>query len=117
MSGIVFFRTSDRERCVEFYRDSVGAEVWLDQGDCTVLAHGEFKFGFCQRAATDACGIVTFYYDDRAAVDERYDALETVALSAPEVNEDYDIYHFFADDPDGRTVEFQTFLHALPGEE
>lgn len=29
----------------------------------------------------------------------------------PALDETYDSYQFFADDPDGRAVEFQTFLH------
>ncbi|MFB6151747.1 MAG: VOC family protein [Haloarculaceae archaeon] len=117
MSGIVFFRTADEDRVVEFYRERVGAELWLDQDGCTILRHGDFKFGFCGRDATDDCGIVTFYYGDRAAVDERYDALADRARGPPEVNEQYEIYQFFAEDPDGRPVEFQTFLHPLPGED
>jgi hypothetical protein len=116
MSGIVFFRTTDEDRVVEFYRDRVGASVWLDQDGCTILRHGEFRFGFCERDRTDDCGIVTFYYDDRAAVDERYEALRDCARDPPTENEQYDIYQFFAEDPDGRAVEFQTFLHPLPDE-
>ena len=114
MSGIVFFRTGDLDRIVEFYRETVGAEVWLDQGDCRILAHDGFKFGFCERATADDCGILTFYYEDRAAVDAVYDRLAERARGAPEDNPEYDIYQFFADDPDGRTVECQTFRHPLP---
>lgn len=114
MSGIVFFRTEDEDRVVEFYTERVGAAVWLEQDGCTILHHDGFKFGFCGREETDTEGIVTFYYDDRAAVDEMYDRLEDVARGPPEDNEQYEVYQFFADDPDGRTVEFQTFLHPLP---
>jgi hypothetical protein len=116
MAGLVFFRTEDAEPIVEFYTERVGADVWLEQPGCTILKHGEFRFGFCERDETETCGILTFYFDDRAAVDEMYDRLEDVARDAPEYNEPYDIYQFFADDPEGRTVEFQTFEHPLPGE-
>jgi catechol 2,3-dioxygenase-like lactoylglutathione lyase family enzyme len=115
MSGLVFFQTENEQRAVEFYRDRVGAEVWLEQDGCTILHHDEFTFGFCGRDETDTEGIVTFYYDDRAAVDGMYDRLEDVARGPPEDNEQYEVYQFFAEDPDGRTVEFQTFLHPLPG--
>jgi len=117
MNGIVFFGTGDLGRVVSFYRESVDADVWLDQGDCTILDHGGFRFGFCERPTTDTCGILTFSYADRAAVDERYERLGDSARDPPAVEEDYDIYHCFADDPDGRTVEVQTFLHPLPDEE
>jgi len=42
-----------------------------------------------------------------------YDRLDDRAHGSPEVNEQYDIYQFFADDPEGRTLEFQTFLHPI----
>lgn len=113
MSGIVFYRTEDVDPLVEFYTGEVGAEVWLEQPGCTILAHDEFKFGFCGRDETETCGILTFYYDDRDEVDGMYDELEGRARGPPEENEQYDIYQFFADDPDGRTVEFQTFLHSI----
>jgi catechol 2,3-dioxygenase-like lactoylglutathione lyase family enzyme len=114
MAGIVFFATEDEDRAVEFYREKVGAEVWLEQDGCTILQHDEFKFGFCERDRTEDCGILTFYYDDRAGVDECYDRLADLAEEPPVKNEQYEIYHFFLEDPDGRTVEFQTFLHPLP---
>lgn len=119
MSGIVFFRTADRERVVEFYRDRLGFETWLEQdAGCTVLRHGDdLKLGFCaadSEADVDTDGIVTLYYDSRDAVDERYDELADVAVDEPRENDAYDIYQFFGEDPEGRTLEVQTFLHDLP---
>ncbi len=114
MSGIVFFRTQNHDAVVEFYRDRLDATRWLDQPGCTILEHGDFRFGFCDRDQTETCGILTFYYDDRAAVDAVHETLADVARGPPAYNERYDIYQFFADDPDGRTVEVQTFEHPLP---
>jgi hypothetical protein len=114
MSGIVFFATEDEARVVEFYRERVGATVWLEQDGCTILNHDAFKFGFCERDHTDDCSIVTFYYPDREAVDAMYDELADCARGPPVENDQYDVYQFFADDPDGRTVECQTFRHDLP---
>lgn len=102
------------DEVVDFYRERLDAAVWLEQPGCTILAHDEFRLGFCDRDRTDDCGVVTFYYDDRATVDRTYERLADVARGPPEENERYDIYQFFADDPDGRTVEVQTFLHPLP---
>jgi hypothetical protein len=116
MDGIVFFATERERRVVDFYRDRLGAEMWLDQDGCTILRQGEFRFGFCERDRTDDCGILTFYVEDRTTVDERYDDLVDCARGPPETNEQYEIYRFFAEDPDGRTVEVQTFLHPLPDE-
>ncbi len=114
MSGIVFFSTEQREAVVEFYTETVGAERWLEQPDCTILEFDGFRFGFCQREQTDDCGILTFVYEDRAGVDEMYDTVGDAALESPHENETYDIYQFFAEDPDGRLAEFQTFEHPLP---
>jgi len=116
MSGIVFFATENEDRVVEFYREYADAEVWLDQDGCTILSQGAFKFGFCERDRTEDCGIITFYFGDRAAVDAAHERLGDRARGPPTENEQYDIYQCFAEDPDGRTVEFQTFLHPLPGE-
>lgn len=120
MSGLVFFRTTQRDRVVEWYTETVGAEVWLEQPGCTILAYDGFRIGFCdadeQGTGTETEGIVTFVYDDRAAVDAAHERVGDAAREAPHVNERYEIYQFFADDPDGRTTEFQTFLHDTPDE-
>lgn len=113
MSGIVFFRTENHDDVVEFYTETVGAEVWVDQPDCTILRYDEFKFGFCAREETDDCGIVTFVFDDREGVDEAHEAVGDAAVGEPHENEKYEIYQFFAEDPDGRMAEFQTFLHEV----
>jgi hypothetical protein len=108
MDGIVFFRTEAHDEVVAFYED-LGADVWLEQPDCTILQAGDFRFGFCDRDSADTEGIVTFVFDDRTGVEEAYDRLAEQAQGEPEFNETYDIYQFFASDPEGRTVEFQTF--------
>ena len=108
MDGIVFFRTRQHDDVVAFYRD-LGATVWREQPDCTILQAGNFKFGFCTRETADTEGIVTFVFDARSGVDDAYDRLAERADEEPRFNETYDIYQFFATDPEGRTVEFQTF--------
>lgn len=115
MGGIVFFATERPGPVVEFYTDVVGADVWLEQPDCTILEREGFRFGFCERAETDDCAILTFVYGDRAGVDAAHDRVGDRARAPPAVSETYDIYRFFADDPDGRTAEFQTFLDPAVG--
>jgi hypothetical protein len=116
VSGLVFFRTTRRERVVEWYTEVVGCDVWLEQPGCTILERDGFRVGFCDGDETEAGGIVTFVYPDRESVDEMHDRVGEAAREEPHENERYDIYQFFADDPDGRTAEFQTFLHDLPGD-
>ncbi|MFB6192098.1 MAG: VOC family protein [Haloarculaceae archaeon] len=110
MDGIVFFGTERHDEVVAFYRD-LGAEVWLEQPDCTILRAGDFRFGFCARETADTEGIVTFVFDDRDGVDDAHEGISGRADGEPRYNEAYEIYQFFAADPEGRTVEFQTFEH------
>ncbi|MFB6124775.1 MAG: VOC family protein [Halanaeroarchaeum sp.] len=114
MSGIVFFTSERVDDVVSFYRSAVDAEIWLEQPGCTIVRSDEFRFGFCEGEAADTDGILTFLAPDRAGVEEYYDRLEGVATGPPTENETYDIYQFFARDPEGRTVEVQTFLHETP---
>mgnify|MGYP000100224590 CR=1 FL=1 len=115
MSGIVFFRTAQRDTVVSFYTDRLGFDLWLEQdGGCTILSYDTLLVGFCDADETETDGIVTLVLDDEGAVDELYDGLSDVARSPPEANDDFAIYQFFAEDPDGRTVEVQTFRHRTP---
>ena len=108
--GIVFYRTADRPTAVDWYREAVGAETWLEQPGCTILEFEGFRFGFCDAEETETEGILTFVYDDRSAVDAMHERVGDAADEQPHENERYEIYQFFATDPDGRTAEFQTFL-------
>jgi hypothetical protein len=111
MDAIVFFRTERLADVVAFYRDRVGTEVWLEQPDCTILRVGDSRVGFCRGEAAETEGVITFVVDTRAAVEERHADLADVADGEPRFNERYEIYQFFATDPEGRTVEVQTFEH------
>ena len=112
--GIVFFRTEQRERTVEWYTETVGAEIWLEQPGCTILVFEGFRFGFCDGEETESDGILTFVYDDESAVDAMHERVGDAADEQPHENETYGIYQFFATDPDGRIAEFQTFHHETP---
>jgi hypothetical protein len=109
MTGVVFFNTVKLEDLTDFYTRRVGAELWMDQGDCRIFRHGQFLFGFCQREASETCGILTFVYAEREEVDRMYERFRDEALDAPRDNLRYPIYNFFARDPEGRLIEFQIF--------
>lgn len=115
MTGIVFFRTEKRAAVVDFYTDRLGFQQWLEQdGGCTILERENLLLGFCDSDTTETEGIITVVVDDRDAVDALFGTLEDVTADEPHENEAFDIYQFFATDPDGRTVEIQTFLHSTP---
>ena len=115
MTGIVFFRTNQRDRTVDFYTDELGFDVWLKQdGGCTILQRENLLVGFCDAEQSETDGIVTVVVEDRAAVETLYGNLDSRARDPPEENAEFDIYQFFLTDPDGRSVEIQTFLHDTP---
>ncbi|MFO7991712.1 MAG: nitroreductase family protein [Thermoplasmata archaeon] len=113
MSGITFFRTGDLERIKDFYINEIGMSTWVDQGSCIILKHGNMLLGFCEGDDAETEGVVTFFYDEKERVDEMYDKLKDRAKDKPKENSTYNIYNFFAEDPDRRSIEFQTFMHDL----
>ena len=107
--GIIFYQTTNLERLHNFYKDTVDAKLWLDQGGCKIYQFGNMLFGFCQRDKTELGALLTFFYPTRELVDEMYRRVKDSADSAPKDNPAYRIYHFYAKDPDGRPIEFQYF--------
>jgi predicted lactoylglutathione lyase len=111
MGGIFFLRTMNQAELVEFYTDSIGMEIWLEQPDCVILKHDNLLLGFCERESRETEGMITFVYDTKEEVDTIYEKLQDIATGAPIENSKYQIYQFFAEDPEGRALEFQVFLH------
>ncbi|UCD17992.1 MAG: nitroreductase family protein [Candidatus Zixiibacteriota bacterium] len=111
MSGIVFFKTGRLEELTDFYVNRLNCRVWLNQEDCIIIKADNLLLGFCQRDEVDREGVLTFFSDSREDVDRAYERLKETAQSLPQVNDKYHIYHFFANDPEGRKLEFQCFDH------
>ena len=112
-SGIVFFSTTKLEDMKDFYIERIGCELWIDQGSCAILRYGNLLVGFCQGQEADMDPLITFFYEKKEDVDTLYDELEPISISAPKENTKYRIYHFYARDPEGRSIEFQSFLHPI----
>jgi catechol-2,3-dioxygenase len=111
--GIVFFKAHDPDTLESFYTETIGCTLWLDQGACKIFQHGNMLFGFCRADEKDQQGVITFFYPERSQVDQMYRTLQEIALGAPKMNEKFNIYHFYARDPEGRSIEFQYFNHPL----
>lgn len=109
MSGIVFLKSIELSTLRDFYQRQLGCELWLEQEDCLIFRSHNFLFGFCRRNAVDKEVMLTFFYESREEVDEMYRLLGAAATTSPEINPKYNIYQFFAADPEGRTLEFQYF--------
>lgn len=97
----------------DFYMTTLNMSVWLDQGDCIILNHGNLLLGFCEHDEVDKDGMITFFYRTKEEVDQVYSKLAGGSLQEPAENEKYRIYQFFARDPEDRMLEFQSFLHPL----
>ncbi|MDA3885110.1 MAG: VOC family protein [Candidatus Delongbacteria bacterium] len=110
MAGLIFFRTNDLEMIRQFYIERIGMELWHDQGQCIILKHENFLMGFCQgnKEVDDPC--ITFFYDSKEKVDLEFLKLKDASTTDPVLNPRFNIYHFWAKDPEGRTLEFQYFL-------
>lgn len=115
MAGIVFVRTTDLAGTTAFYIERVGMRRWLAQPEIEILQHENLLVGFHQSDTADVDSLITFFYPDRQQVDAMYERFRSAALTEPQVNARYEIYNFFARDPDRRRIEFQTFLGSVPG--
>ncbi|MBN1150343.1 VOC family protein [candidate division WOR-3 bacterium] len=113
MAGIVFFKTDNMEKTLAFYVDAVGMDVWLEQKNCVILRHENMLLGFCLGEMPRNESLITFFYSNKKKVDEIYEKLKNSAQNQPKYNKDYDIYHFYAEDPQGRVVEFQFFCSEI----
>ncbi|MFH2036250.1 MAG: nitroreductase family protein [Candidatus Zixiibacteriota bacterium] len=109
MSGIVFFGTRMLAELEVFYTKEIGCAIWMKQAHCTILKLGNLLIGFCQGEPIDKEGLITFFYDTPDEVDEYYEKFKNIAIAPPKQTDEYNIYNFFARDPEGRKLEFQYF--------
>lgn len=113
-SQLTFCYTDNLQRTSEWYQKVLGLELAIDQGKCHILRVTPQSFlGICERDAVSIHHenvILTFVTDD---VDAWYDRLlryKAIVVDEPKENPAYNIYHFFARDPNGYRIEIQRFL-------
>ncbi len=116
IDAIHFYKTYDLEQVKRFYGDVLGLPLYKDQGKCLIYdMHGHGKIGFCthhpKAHANSTC--ITFVYERKIDVERMYERLKVRAPKVSEIktNDAFKIYHFFAEDYDGHTLEFQMFLN------
>lgn len=110
---VTFLLVADLDVSTRFYRDVLGLEQILDQGDCRIFKTTATAFiGICERAQRGDQGsvLVTLVTDDVDGTHESLTAAGVVCDQAPQVNDRYNVYHAFYRDPDGFLVEVQRFL-------
>lgn len=114
MAGLIFLKTRKLDEISNFYIEKIGAKKWISQPDIEILRHDNLLFGFHQQNESDLGVLLTFFFETKEEVNSMYQVLKGVTTSEPKENSKYKIYNFFAKDPEGRNIEFQTFLHKLP---
>ena len=120
-SFITFMRTDDLEKTTDFYQDIMKCPLVVDQGLCRIFQiTKESYIGFCvheflEKGSENIC--LTFVCSSKKEVDDTYELLkekEVKLREPPKENKKFNIYNFFASDPNGITVEVQYFLHPFP---
>ena len=122
-SFITFLRTDDLEKTTEFYQDIMNCQLVVDQGVCRIFQITKESYvGFCvheflEKESENVC--LTFVCSSKEEVDKTYEFLmnrDVKLREAPKENKRFNIYNFFASDPNGITIEVQYFLHPFPPE-
>ncbi len=113
MSGIIFFKTKSLDIIHHFYHYTLMMEVWLEQPNCYIYKQGNLLLGFMQANVVENQGIITIFDQDKEVIEKAYEQYSGLVIQDLAINEKFNIYHFYIHDPEGRKIEFQTFLHPL----
>jgi len=111
---VTFLTVSDLDASAEFYQDTLGLPLVLDQGSCKIYQVSPDGFiGICEtndRMTVQTSGVIfTLVTQD---VDDTYTRLKEKGVPfdhPPSENPKYNIYHCFLRDPDGHLLEIQRF--------
>lgn len=110
---IVFLYVADLDRSTTFYRDVLGFPLVLDQGSCRIFQSTATSYvGVCTirpEKVGVAGALLTFVTEDVDVWHDKLVAAGTTITRGPQSNPDYQIYNFFAEDPDGNHIEVQRF--------
>jgi catechol 2,3-dioxygenase-like lactoylglutathione lyase family enzyme len=111
---ITFLGTDNLKETHNFYHNILGLELIKDQKVCKIYKiTDEASIGFCEHIEPtigEKSPIITLLC---SSVDDAYEKMQKKDVQtkdAPKINEKFNIYHFFIEDPNGYTLEFQKFL-------
>ncbi len=115
--NIIFLGCDNLDRIRDFYGDFLQFDLDRDQGKCLIYElPGGDRIGFCEhhdRNLEVKSPIITLLCNNKTEVDEVYEKFKAKGLSLsnpPAEKEEFKIYNFFSEDPEGNTLEVQTFL-------
>ena len=108
---VTFIYATDLETSHRFYHDLLGLPLALDQGACRIYRVTSTSYvGVCDHRDPSPAGVIlTFVTDQVDAWHERLTEGGARVKGQPTYSERFDVYQFFAEDPDGYVIEIQRF--------
>jgi catechol 2,3-dioxygenase-like lactoylglutathione lyase family enzyme len=112
---ITFVYCKDLEACARFYTDVLGLALAIDQGHCRIFrVAGEAFVGLCRCRADHSVSrdgvTLTLVTPDVDGWHRHLKEHDIEILAPPSESGEFQIYRFFARDPEGHLLEFQRFL-------
>jgi catechol 2,3-dioxygenase-like lactoylglutathione lyase family enzyme len=112
---ITFVYCKDLEACARFYTDVLGLALAIDQGDCRIFRGAAEAFvGLCRCRPDHGVSrdgvTLTFVTPDVDGWHRHLKEHSVEILAPPSESREFQIYRFFARDPEGHLLEFQRFL-------
>lgn len=111
---ITFLYTHDLSVTEHFYEEILGFSLVLKQAGCRIYrVVGDAYLGFCERLSAPQKPQGVLFTLVTPDVDAWYTYLKDRGVpfsKTPALNETYGIYHCFACDPNGYSIEIQRFL-------
>lgn len=112
---VTWVYTDDLAGTARFYSETLALQQVLDQGACRIFRTGDSSFlGVCQvrpgREVEPRGVVITLVTDDVDGWYARLDGLGVPVDAPPRRSEAFNVYAFFARDPNGYRIEFQRFL-------
>ena len=111
---VTWVYTDDLAGTARFYEETLALQLALDQGPCRIYRTGASSFlGLCRtrpgRFVEPRGVVVTLVTPEVDAWHARLAAAGVTIEAPPRLSETFNVYGFFAFDPNGYRIEFQAF--------
>ncbi len=115
---VTWIYTDDLDATATFYTGVLGLHQVFDQGLCRIMRMSQNSFlGVCVarpgRYVEPKGVVITMVSEAESGVEAWYERFQQAGIAtegAPERHDDFNVYCFFAKDPNGYLIEFQCFL-------